>query len=95
MAESTSHASSGDIDSNGDDRDEASTSSDSSSDESGEDDHRNESSPRASGRPSVTAANKKKLSYVRDCPEILPKHERKRIQKEIDEGFKPGQGRVI
>ena len=43
------------------------------------------------GRPSVTAANKKKLNYVRDYLERLPKQKRKRIQKEIDEGFKPGQ----
>ena len=49
MAESTSHASSGDIDSHRDDREEPSTSSASTSDESSEDDH--------------TGANKNRLSY--------------------------------
>ena len=80
MAESISRASasSGDTDSSSD---ELSTSRISSNDESDEDDDRNESSPRPSGRPSITAANKKKLNYVRDYLERLQSTNGKEYKK--------------
>jgi hypothetical protein len=34
---------------------------------------------------------RKKLGYVQDYPLRVPKHKRRRIQKEIDKGYKPGE----
>ena len=33
----------------------------------------------------------KELRYVQDYLQRIPKHQRRRIQKEIDKGFKPGE----
>ena len=52
------------------------------------------------GSPSdgaITAASprhiikRKKLRYLQDYLQRLPKHQQKRIQKEIDEDYKPGE----
>ena len=47
---------------------------------------------------SITAATRslhpnqtKELRYVQDYLQRIPKHQRRRIQKEIDKGFKPGE----
>ena len=59
-----------------------------------------EDSDEASPNGEITAANqrpprhtnkRKKLRYVQDYLRRLPKHQRKRIQKEIDKGYKPGE----
>ena len=42
----------------------------------------------ASPRPPRHINKRKKLRYVQD---YLPKHQRRRIQKEIDKGYKPGE----
>ena len=69
----------------------------SSGEESSEEEKHDEASPSLRGPVSpITAAspphsNKKKLRYVRDYLQRLPKHQRRRIQKEIDKGYKPGE----
>ena len=45
----------------------------------------------ASQRPPRHTNKRKKLRYVQDYLQRLPKHQRKRIQKEIDKGYKPGE----
>ena len=45
----------------------------------------------ASQRPPRHTNKRKKLCYVQDYLQRLPKHQRKRIQKEIDKGYKPGE----
>ena len=42
-------------------------------------------------RPQRHTNKRKKLRYVQDYLQRLPKHQRKRIQKEIDKGYKPGE----
>ena len=69
----------------------------SSGEESSEEEKYDEASPSLRGPVSpITAAspphsNKKKLRYVRDYLQRVPKHQRRRIQKEIDKGYKPGE----
>ena len=64
--------------------------------ESSEEEHE-EATPSLSGPVSqITAAstphtNKKNLRYCRDYLQRLPKHQRRRIQKEVKKGFKPGE----
>ena len=70
--------------------------SSSSGEESGEEEEHDEASPSLRGVVSpITAAsphtNKKQLRYFRDYLQRLPKHQRRRIQKEIDRGYKPGK----
>ena len=45
----------------------------------------------ASPRPQRHTNKRKELRYVQDYLQRLPKHQRKRIQKEIDKGYKPGE----
>ena len=45
----------------------------------------------ASPRPPRHTNKRKKLRYFQDYLQRLPKHQRKRIQKEIDKGYKPGE----
>ena len=45
----------------------------------------------ASQRPQRHTNKRKKLRYFQDYLQRLPKHQRKRIQKEIDKGYKPGE----
>ena len=45
----------------------------------------------ASQRPRRHTNKRKKLRYVQDYLQRLPKHQRKRIQKEIDKGYKQGE----
>ena len=71
----------------------------SSGGEGSEEDDSDEASPRpsdgeitaASPRPPRHTNKRKKLRYVQDYLQRLPKHQRRRIQKEIDEGYKPGE----
>ena len=42
-------------------------------------------------RPLRHTNKRKKLRYLQDYLQRLPKHQRKRIQKEIDKGYKPGE----
>ena len=51
-----------------------------------------EASPTLGGpvSPIGRSSNKKKLRYVRDYLLRVPKHQRRRIQKEIDNGYKAG-----
>ena len=49
----------------------------------------------ASQRPPRLTNKRKKLRYVQDYLQRLPKHQRKRIQKEIDKGYKPGENDYI
>ena len=64
--------------------------------ESSKEEEHDEDPPSRRGPVSpITAAspphsNKKKVHYVRDYLQRLPKHQRRRIQKEIDKGYKPG-----
>ena len=44
-----------------------------------------------SPRPPRHTNKRKKIRYVQDYLQRLPKHQRKRIQKEIDKGYKPGE----
>ena len=44
-----------------------------------------------SQRPPRHTNKRKLLHYVQDYLQRLPKHQRKRIQKEIDKGYKPGE----
>ena len=63
----------------------------------GEEDDFDEASPSddeitaASQRPPRHTNKWKKLRYFQDYLQRLPKHQRKRIQKEIDKGYKPGE----
>ena len=63
----------------------------------GEEDDSDEASPSdgeitaASQRLQRHTNKRKKLRYVQDYLQRLPKHQRKRIQKEIDKGYKPGE----
>ena len=54
-----------------------------------------QASPSLSDPVSPTTAarhpNRKKLRYVRDYLQRLPKHQRRRIKKEIKRGQKPGE----
>ena len=45
----------------------------------------------ASQRPPRHTNKRKELRYVQDYLQRLPKHQRKRIQKQIDKGYKPGR----
>ena len=45
----------------------------------------------ASPPPPLLTNKRKKLRYLQDYLKRLPKHQRKRIQKEIDKGYKPGE----
>ena len=45
----------------------------------------------ASPHPPRHTNNRKELRYFQDYLQRLPKHPRKRIQKEIDKGYKPGE----
>ena len=45
----------------------------------------------ASQRPPRHTNKRKKLRYIQDYLQRLPKHQRWRIQKEIDKGYKPGE----
>ena len=66
-----------------------------SSEESSDEDEHNEASPSLPDPVGSTAAarhpNRKKLRYVRDYLQRLPKHQRRRIQKEIEKSPKPGE----
>ena len=72
----------------------------SSEGESSEEDEQDEASPSRRRGPvsSITAATRpphpnqtKKLRYVQDYLQRIPTHQRRRIQQEIDQGFKPGE----
>ena len=71
----------------------------SSGEESSEEDNPDEDFPSRRGPvSSTTAASRsrhpnqtKELHYVQDYLQRIPKHQRRRIQKEIDKGFKPGE----
>ena len=67
----------------------------SSSEESSDEDEHDKASPSLTDPVSSTAAarhpNRKKLRYVRDYLQRLPKHQRRRIQKEIKKNPKPGE----
>ena len=62
-----------------------------------EEDDSNEASPSdgeiiaASQRPPRPINKRKKLRYVEDYLQRVPKHQQKRIQKEIDKGYKPDE----
>ena len=49
----------------------------------------------ASQRPLRHTNKKKKLRYLQDYLQRLPKHQRRRIQKEIDKEYKPGESAAI
>ena len=98
MADSSSSEESSDED----EYDEASPSSPvvsmaepSSSEESSDENEHDQASPSLSDPVSPTTAarhpNRKKLRYVRDYLQRLPKHQRRRIKKEIKRGQKPGE----
>ena len=68
--------------------------------ESSEEDEQDEASPSRRRGPvsSIIAVTRpphpnqtKKLRYVQDYLQRIPKHQRRRIQQEIDKGFKPGE----
>ena len=64
---------------------------------SGEEDDSDEASPSdgeittASQRPPRHTNKRKKLRYGQDYLQRTPKHQRKRIKKEIDKSYKPGE----
>ena len=45
----------------------------------------------ASQRPRRHTNKRKELRYIQDYLQRLPKHQRKRIQKEVNKGYKPGE----
>ena len=64
------------------------------SDEASPSDGSDEASPShgaANPRPPRHTNKRKELRYFQDYLQRLPKHQRKRIQKEIDKGYKPGE----
>ena len=66
----------------------------SSSGGEGSEEESDEASPsdgETSLRPPRHTNKRKKLRYVQDYLQRLPKHQRRRIQKEIDKGYKPGE----
>jgi hypothetical protein len=73
----------------------------SSGEEGSEEEEHDEASPSHGGPVSpITAASprplqhtnkQKKLRYLQDYLQRVPKHQRRRIQTEIDEGYKPGE----
>ena len=67
----------------------------SSSEESSDEDEHDEASPSLPDPVGSTSAarhpNRKKLRYFRDYLQRLPKHQRRRIQKEIEKCPKPGE----
>ena len=67
----------------------------SSSEESSDEDEHDEDSPSHPDPVGSTSAarhpNRKKLRYFRDYLQRLPKHQRRRIKKEIKKGIKPGE----
>ena len=70
--------------------------SSSSEESSDEYEHRSPSlsgpvSPKISPTAAASHPNRKKLRYFRDYLQRLPKHQRRRIQKEIKKGRKPGE----
>ena len=76
---------------------EASEEEEEDSDESSQSDGSDEASPSdgeiaaASQRPRRHTNKRMELRYLQDYLQRLPKHQRKRIQKEIDKGYKPGE----
>jgi hypothetical protein len=78
---------------------EASSSGGEGSEEEEEDD---DASPSHGGPVIPTTAasprhtnRRKKLRYVQDYLQRVPKHQRRRIQKEIDNSYKPGETAFI
>ena len=69
-----------------------------SSEESSDEDEHGEASASLPDPVGSTAAarhpNRKKLRYFRDYLQRLPKHQRRRIQKEIEKSPKPGETHV-
>ncbi|MCG8623911.1 MAG: hypothetical protein MJE68_18210 [Proteobacteria bacterium] len=67
------------------------------SDEASPSDGSDEASPSdgeitaANPRPPRHTNKRKELRYVQYYLQKLPKHQRKKIQKEVDEGYKPGE----
>ena len=67
----------------------------SSGEERSEEEELDEATPSLSGpvRPATTASphKKKQLRYFRDYLQRLPEHQRRKIQEEMEKGYKPGE----
>ena len=67
----------------------------SSGEESGEEEEHDEATPSLSGPITAASSHTKrmKLRYFRGCGYLqrLPEHQQRRIQEEIEKGYKPGE----